>query len=149
LGTSAPQGAGIAVHCFARIVEGELRTNIFAPFAGYARSHPELLAHCRDDDKDIGLFCRYLKGRDKNIGLGQMFEVFRLARRPASPISSSFAEWLKRDHPWLLSGLGSIETARIVSFRNRQNHPDRRIETHEAEQMSRICREVINLLHPR
>jgi hypothetical protein len=149
LGTSAPQGAGIAVHCFARIVEGELRTNVFAPFAGYARSHPELLAHCRDDDKSIGLFCRYLKGRDKNIGLGPMFRVFGFARHPTSPVISSFAEWLKRDHPWLLSGLKSLETSRIVDFRNREDHPDLRIETHEAEQMSRICRQVIDLLHPR
>jgi hypothetical protein len=145
LGTNAPQGAGIAVHCFARIVEGELRTRIFVPFAEHARSRPEILAGCTDDP-----FSRYLKSGDKTFGLGQMFKVLGFARRPASPLISSFADWLKRGYPWLLAGLAPLRTDRIVDFRNREDHPDfRLIEAKEAEEASKLCREVINLLYPR
>jgi hypothetical protein len=149
LGTNAPQGAGIAVHCFARVVEGELRTNIFAPFAEYARGHADILAHCTHDEK-IRPFCRFLKGHDSNFALGQMFKVLRFAQRNAAPIISAFAEWLKRDHPWFLTGLDRLRTDRIVDFRNREDHPDIRImKTHEAEETSKDCRGVINLLYPR
>jgi len=145
LGTNLPQGAGPAVHCFARIVEGELRTRIFVPFAEHARSHPEILARCADDP-----FSRYAKSGDRIFGLGQMFKVLGFARRPASPLISSFADWLKRGHPWLLAGLAPLRTERIVDFRNREDHPDiRRIESREAEECGRICREVIDLLYLR
>jgi tetratricopeptide (TPR) repeat protein len=142
LGTNVPHGAGLAVHCFAGIVEQHLRTRIFAPFSEHARSRPEVLAGCTDDP-----FSRYVKSGDKNFGLGQMFKVLDLARRPASPLVSSFADWLNRGHPWLLAGLAPLRTDRIVSFRNREDHRDvRLIEAHEAEESSRICREVLNLL---
>jgi hypothetical protein len=149
LGTNAPQGAGIAVHCFARVTEGELRVGLFARFADYASSHPALLTDCRDDDKIVGPFCRYLKGQDKNLGLGSMFKILGVARRPATAIISSFAGWLKSDYPWLLASLDRLRTDKVVAYRNRENHPDIRIEVHEAEEMGRICREIINLLHAR
>jgi hypothetical protein len=145
LGTNVPHGAGLAVHCFAGIVERHLRTRIFAPFSEHARSRPEVLAGCTDDP-----FSRYVKRGDKNFGLGQMFKVLDLARRPGSLLVSSFAEWLKRGHPWLLAGLAPLRADRIVSFRNREDHWDvRLIEAHEAEESSKICREVLNLLHSR
>jgi tetratricopeptide (TPR) repeat protein len=145
LGTNAPQGAGLAVHCFARVVEGELRTSIFARFAEYARCQSEILAGCPDDP-----FCRYLKGCEKNLALGQMFKILGFARRPASSIISFFAEWLKGDNQWLQAGIGRLRTDRIVDFRNREDHPDTRIvEVHQAEEISKICRDVVDLLHPR
>jgi tetratricopeptide (TPR) repeat protein len=148
LGTNAPQGAGTSVHCFAGIVERELRTAIFEPFAEYVRSRSDVLAQCTDDEATRE-FCRYLKGRGL-FTLGQMFKVFGFTRRPALRIIASFAEWLKRDRPWLISGLDRLRTDKIVDFRNREDHADiRTIKTDEAEEMSRICREVINLLHPR
>lgn len=148
LGTNAPQGAGISVHCFAWVVERELRTAIFEPFAEYVRSHSDVLEQCTDDEATRE-FCRYLKGRGL-FTLGPMFKVFGFTRRPASRIIASFAEWLKRDRPWLISGLDRLRTDKIVYFRNREDHADiRTIKTDEGEEMSKICREVINLLHPR
>jgi len=82
--------------------------------------------------------------------MGQLFKVLGFARRPASQLISSFADWLKRGYPWLLAGLAPLRTDRIVDFRNREDHSDvRLIETHEAEEASRICRDAINPLHPR
>lgn len=143
--TNLPQGAGTAVGCFARVVEGELRTHIFIPFAEHARSRQEILAGGADDP-----FSRYVRSGDKTFGLGPMFKVLGFARRPASPLISSFADWLKRGYPWLLAGLAPLRTDKIVDFRNRAVHPDvRLIEAKEAEEASKLCREVINFLYRR
>jgi hypothetical protein len=145
LGTNALQGAGIAVHCFAWVVERELRSTIFAPFAEHARSHPDILSLCADDEATRE-FCRYLKGRGI-LALGQMFKVLGLARRPQAPIIASFAQWLSRERPWLLSQLDRLPTDKITSFRNREDHANIRIiNAHEAEAMSNICCGVISLL---
>jgi hypothetical protein len=110
-----------------------------------ARSRPELMAACTDDP-----FGRYLRGTGTVLALGQMCKVLTLARHPASPLTSDFADWIRRDRPWLLPGLGRIRTDRIVDFRNREDHPDARVpNAQEAEEASRICREVIDLLRPR
>jgi hypothetical protein len=145
LATDAPHGPGLAVHCFARVVEGELRNKIFRRFAEYARANPAVLTGCADDP-----FGRYLKGRDRNLFLGQMFKVLSEAQSPESPLVSYFADWLKRDNPWLLTGLARLRTDKIVGFRNREDHADVRIiKTPEAEAACQSCREVIDLLRAR
>ena len=95
-------------------------------------------------------FGRYLKGRDRDLALGQMFKILTMAQRPESPSVSIFADWLKRDNPWLLTGLARLRTDRIVDFRNREDHPDIRIvKTHDAEVACQSCRDVIDLLRAR
>lgn len=79
-----------------------------------------------------------------------MFKVLEFARRPQAPIIAAFARWLNRECPWLLSQLGRLRTDKITSFRNRENHANiHGIKANDAEVMSSICREVINLLQPR
>lgn len=148
LGTKAPQGPGLAVHCFTWVVEQELRTTIFERFAEHARSRPDILALCTGDE-EARRFCGYLKGYG-TITLGQMFTILGLARRSPVRMIASFAQWLNRERPWLLTQIDRLQIDTIISFRNREDHADMHgITTHEAEAMSRICREVINILYPR
>jgi uncharacterized protein Smg (DUF494 family) len=76
-----------------------------------------------------------------------MFWILGLARRPHVPIIASFAQWLNRERPWLLSQLDHLPTGKITGFRNREDHANIRIiNANEAEAMSSVCRGVINLL---
>ncbi len=145
LATDMPHGPGLAVHCFGRVVERELRNKIFSRFSEFVRGDPALLAGCADDP-----FGLYLKGRDRDLTLGKMFKILSMAQRPESQPVTYFAGWLKRDCPRLLSGVDRLRTDRIAAFRNREAHPDvRSIRTRDAELMCQDCRAVIDLLGPR
>ena len=145
LAANAVPGAGLAVHCFAWVVERELRNTVFAPFAEHARQHPELMGADAGDETRI--LSGYLKGYG-NITLGQMFTILRRAQHPPSQLITGFAQWLKSEHPRLPIGLRPLCTGKIINLRNREAHADMQpITGTEAEAMATICRDVIDVLH--
>ena len=126
----------VALHPPSVAVESPLR--LFA-------TEPEILTGCEDSP-----FSRYLEGREPNLALGQMFKIIGFAQRPASRVMAAFADWLKGEHPVLLAALSGLRTDKIVTFRNREDHPDvRLIGRHEADETNQICRDVITILYPR
>ena len=146
LSSNLPEGAGLAAHCFAWVVERELHTTIFAPFKDDLRSCPELLTL---DDEDSKLFVHYLTGRT-TFALGQMLWTLNRAREPQTPLHSAFAQWLNVKNPRFLPRLATAGTNTITTFRNREDHADQHsITMSDAEIMSKACRRLINLLHPR
>jgi tetratricopeptide (TPR) repeat protein len=146
LSLTLPAGAGEAAHCFAWVVERELRTTIFAPFQDDTRGRPELFT---PDDEDSKPFARYVTGCP-TFTLGQMLRTLDIAREPRTALQSSFAQWLNGKNPLLLPRFATVRTDTIMKFRNREDHADLlSITTSDAETMSRACRHLINLLHPR
>jgi tetratricopeptide (TPR) repeat protein len=146
LSSKRPAGAGLAVHCFAWVVERELHTTIFAPFKDNAKGHPELFIL---DDEDSKPFVQYLTGRI-NFVLGPMLWTLNKAWEPRTPLHSTFAQWLNGKNPMLLPRFETVRTDTITTFRNREDHADLPSMTmSDAEIMNRRCRHLINLLHPR
>jgi len=139
-------GTGEAAHCFAWVVERELRTTIFAPFKDDIKGRPELFTL---DDEDSSPFVGYLTGCPK-FTLGEMLRTLDSAREPRTGLHSAFAEWLNGKNPMLLPRFATVRADTIRTFRNREDHADLlSITASDAEIMNRRCRHLINLLHPR
>jgi len=65
-------------------------------------------------------------------------------------LHSAFAQWLNVKNPRFLPRFATAGTNTITTFRNREDHADQHtITMSDAEIMSKACRRLINLLHPR
>jgi tetratricopeptide (TPR) repeat protein len=146
LSADMPHPPDVAAQCFSWAVERELRSAVFAAFAEHTKKHPGLLDS--DTDERTKIFSRYLKGYP-NITLGQMLTTLEGALRWQSHLTTQLAQWLKSEHPQLLSKLPGLHTDRISELRNRAVHGvPQTITTAEAQEMATLCQGLISALHP-
>lgn len=140
--SSARGNAGLAAHCFAWVLEREVRETIFAP---YKATRPTVFAK---NETESPFLARYLLRGDLP-SLGQMLTLLRHAKQPSSKVVLEFATWLSRTanpRSALTVDLKAID--RIVSVRNREDHANPlSITNEEAEAMARDSRGILDLLH--
>jgi hypothetical protein len=145
LTTKAEHSAGLAAHCFAGVIERELREAIFESFKESTKGN-DLASGA---DETTSPFVLYLRGKAP-ITLRQMFTVLKQARRPSTGIVKSFATWIAAEAPWLLVRFEGVQADLIARLRNREDHFDpRNITAAEAEVMGRECRELLAALFQR
>jgi tetratricopeptide (TPR) repeat protein len=136
---------GIASHCFAWVVERELRSTIFEPFAAFERER-RLEPHA-DVNEQTRVLIAYLNGTSP-VTLGQMLYILGQVRKAQFPTYALFTQWLNAGLPSFLARIDHINTYKITEFRNREDHAKMQNVTRtEAEEMNIICRDLVGAIH--
>src|SRR5262249_17288976 len=92
-----------AAQGFAKVVELELKTRVFAPFRDHVRKQQRLIAAVSDGllhDNREPLY-QYLNGKER-LMLGEMAAAMAHCQDAKEPILREFTQWLQRTHPALL-----------------------------------------------